>query len=85
VASIHFAFVLFAVLGGLLALRWLRHRAGSSGYSGGFIEHYLMPMLYPVGLTRSTQWVLGIAVITINVAIYGWILARAKTSRRRDL
>ena len=64
---------------------WLRMRAGESGYSGGFIDHYLLPLLYPVGLTRTTQWGLGIAVIVINVMIYGWILARARTSRRRDL
>jgi len=55
---------------------WLRRRAGGADYSGGFIEHYVMPILYPVGLTRSIQIGLGIAVIVINVALYLWIFSR---------
>jgi hypothetical protein len=43
-----------------------RIRAGEVGYSGGFIEHYLLPALYPAGLTRSTQWVLGACVIAVS-------------------
>ena len=57
---------------------WLRQRAGSAGYSGGFIEHYLMPVLYPAGLSRSVQIVLGLAVVLINLSIYGWILTRRR-------
>jgi len=110
VALTHFAFVLFVVVGGVLALRWrrviwvhlpcavwgalieftgcicpltpleswLRQRAGRSGYTGGFIEHYLIPVLYPVGLTRPIQIGIGVAVIVINVAIYFWIFTRRK-------
>ena len=55
---------------------WLRRRAGGADYSGGFIEHYVMPILYPVGLTRSIQIGLGIAVIVINAALYLWIFSR---------
>ena len=54
----------------------LRRLAGQSGYSGDFIEHYIGSLLYPAGLTRQTQIVLGAAVVLINVAMY------AATARR---
>jgi hypothetical protein len=50
--------------------------AGEAGYTGGFIEHYLGPVLYPEGLTRSRQLVLGAAAVAINVALYGFVLLR---------
>jgi hypothetical protein len=53
---------------------WLRRGAGEAGYAGGFIQHYLMPVLYPAGLTRPVQLVLGAAVVVLNLAIYGWLL-----------
>lgn len=53
----------------------LRRRAGESGYSVGFIEHYLLPLLYPVGLTRETQWVLAAGLLVINVVAYWRILS----------
>jgi len=52
---------------------WLRSRGGQGGYRGDFVEYYLMPVLYPVGLTRHIQILLGILVIIINVALYGYI------------
>jgi hypothetical protein len=52
---------------------WLRNRAGQGGYQGDFVEHYLMPVLYPIGLTRSLQIVLGLLVIMINASLYGYI------------
>ncbi|MEE9132048.1 MAG: DUF2784 domain-containing protein [Gemmatimonadota bacterium] len=52
----------------------LRLLGGSAGYSGGFIEHYILPILYPRGLTRGVQVVLGVLVLLINVAIYGWLI-----------
>lgn len=55
-------------------------RAGGAGYQGGFIEHYLVPIIYPEGLTRTVQWVLAAAVIVINVAVYSWTW---RTARRR--
>ncbi len=103
---LHGAFILFVVLGGLLALRWrwvaavhlpaalwgvlvqaagwvcpltpleveLRIAAGSAGYEGGFIEHYLIPAIYPVGLTRCAQYVLASLVLAVNLAVYGvWL------------
>jgi len=60
----------------------LRLRAGGSGYEGGFVDHYLMPILYPVGLTRPVQIALGTAVIVFNVAVYSWILWRRGQERQ---
>jgi hypothetical protein len=55
----------------------LRQRAGTQGYSGSFIEHYMLPLLYPSALTRNIQWVLGSAVLTLNLAIYAYVLRRS--------
>lgn len=57
----------------------LRRLAGEAGYSGGFIEHYLLPVLYPGGLTREVQITLGVLVLAVNLGIYGWILTRGRT------
>ena len=113
VVVVHFMFVLFVVLGGLLVLRWprlaylhlpaatwgvliefagwvcpltpleqsLRLRAGEQGYPGSFIEHYLLPLLYPSALTRTLQVALGIIVIAVNLAIYGYLLRRRRSLR----
>ena len=56
-----------------------RELAGRAVYQGDFIEHYLRPLLYPSGLTRSLQILLGAILIAINVAIYArlWFLRRA--------
>jgi hypothetical protein len=103
---LHFAFVLFVVLGGLLVYRWprwawvhvpafvwgaviefnnwvcpltpleqrFRMAAGEEGYSGGFVEHYLLPLLYPEGLTREIQLGLGLLVLGVNALVYGiWV------------
>jgi hypothetical protein len=99
---LHFAFVVFALLGGLLVLRWphvawvhlpaaawgawvefagsvcpltpleswLREQGGQVVYRSSFVEHYLLPVLYPVSLTREIQWALGGIVVLINVAVY---------------
>lgn len=58
----------------------LRAAAGEAGYQGGFIEHYLLPVLYPAGLTRGVQLVLGTLVIVVNLVIYG-LLLRRRTAR----
>lgn len=47
-------------------------RAGEAGYQGSFIEHYLVPIIYPEGLTRAAQWGLAILVVVINVTVYAW-------------
>jgi hypothetical protein len=52
---------------------FLRVRGGQSGYSEGFVEHYLLAIIYPAGLTRHVQFVLAAVVIVVNVAIYAWL------------
>jgi hypothetical protein len=102
VLLLHLAFIVFVLLGGLLALRWrgaplahlpaaawgvfidlsgricpltplensLRAQAGQGVYAGGFIEHYLLPVIYPTGLTQGMQFLLAAVVVGINVAVY---------------
>ena len=114
VIVIHLAFVLFAVFGGLLVLRWkrwaclhvpavlwaaliefagwvcpltplenwLREKGGAIAYRSGFVEHYILPLLYPAVLTRRLQIVLGLFVLGINLGIYGWVLYRVLKARR---
>ena len=55
-----------------------RRLGGEAGYSGGFIEQYLVPLIYPSGLTRGTQIQLGVVVVAINVAVYGLIVWRRR-------
>jgi hypothetical protein len=115
VVAIHLLFVVFAMLGGLLAFRWrktiwvhlpavlwaaliefggwicpltplenrLRIAGGNAGYTGGFVEHYLLPLLYPGDLTRSIQVLLGILVVTLNLFIYGYLFLKIKTKDGR--
>ena len=59
----------------------LRQAAGQDGFAGGFIEHYLVLLLYPGQLNREMQIFLGTLVIVINIAIYGWLLARLGRGR----
>lgn len=109
---VHFGFILFVCLGGLLVLRrprlaWLhlpavlwgafvefsgwicpltpwewrlRGLAGEAGYAGGFVEHYLIPLIYPPGLTASAQWVLGGWVVLVNGLVYAVVWRRLRRS-----
>lgn len=54
----------------------LRAKAGEQGYHGGFIEHYVLPAIYPSGLTPQLQWVLGTAALAVNLLAYGVLLRR---------
>src|SRR5918994_4691763 len=104
VVFVHLAFVVFATLGALLAIRWprlawvhvpcavwaafvefsggicpltpleneLRQRAGLELYRGDFVANYVFPVLYPEGLTREAQLVIGLFVVLLNVAGYAW-------------
>ena len=104
VVLLHFAFVAFVVLGGLLVLRWpkaawvhlpmaawgafvelylhycpltplenwLREQGGLETYGTGFIDHYIVPVIYPPGLTPGMQLFLGILLIAVYVAVYGF-------------
>jgi Protein of Unknown function (DUF2784) len=44
--------------------------AGRAGYDSGFIAHYIMPILYPPGLTRGMEVAIGVIVLVVNVAVY---------------
>ena len=59
----------------------LRLRAGQAGYSGGFVEHYLLPIIYPAGLTAHVQTLLGAIVIAINVVFYAIAWRRRRRQR----
>jgi hypothetical protein len=61
----------------------LRALGGAAGYPGGFVQHYILPVLYPGELTRTVQIVLGVFVVAMNVAVYGWLLHRGVLGRRR--
>jgi len=54
----------------------LRARGGEAGYSGGFIGHYIQPVLYPAGLTRGAQIMLGSLALLVNLTAYGVVIAR---------
>jgi len=56
---------------------YFRHRAGAAGYAGGFIDHYLLPLLYPAGLTPRLQLILGTIALLVNLAAYGGLVRRA--------
>ena len=116
VVLLHFAFILFVLLGGILVLKWrwlawlhvpafvwgvliefagwwcpltplenwLRRAGGAAGYSTGFIEHYILPVIYPSALTREIQFVLGGGVLLINVVIYIVVLRRLVRDKARD-
>lgn len=113
IVLVHLAFIVFVLLGGLLALRWrfvallhlpaacwgalieftggicpltpaeqhLRRLAGDVGYGGGFVEHYVIPLIYPHWLSRPTQVALGLFVIAVNLAVYGWLMWRWRHPR----
>jgi hypothetical protein len=56
----------------------LRWAAGEQGYAGGFVEHYLLAVIYPEGLTRPIQWVLAAVVLTLNLVLYAWVWRRQR-------
>jgi hypothetical protein len=62
----------------------LRSQAGTQGYDGGFIEHYLIPLIYPAGLTPQIQLWLGGIVVLCNVLVYSWLAGR-RWWRRKSL
>lgn len=108
VVVVHFLFILFAVFGGVLVMKWkqvlwlhlaavlwggyvefigrtcpltplehwLRQRAGVDLYQGGFISHYLEPLIYPPGLTAHAQWYIGGILIGVNLLIYTGVFVR---------
>jgi hypothetical protein len=59
-----------------------RQRASAQGYQGGFVDHYLVPLIYPEGLTLSLQWFLGSLVLIVNVFIYLYLLQNWRKHQR---
>ena len=87
VAWVHVPVVLWGAgiefLGGICPLTPLenhwRRLAGEEGYPGDFVEHYVVSLLYPDGLTRTAQIVLGLLALAVNVAIYLVVLRRRRS------
>jgi len=114
--AVHFSFIVFVVLGGLLVLKWrwvailhipsalwgvlielkgwicpltplerqFRETAEGEGYTGGFIDHYIIPLVYPEGLTQEMQISLGVMVLAVNLFVYGLVLANRMNRKERD-
>jgi Protein of Unknown function (DUF2784) len=61
----------------------LRERAGEAPYTGDFVARYLMPVLYPEGLTREAQIVLGLATLAFNAAVYAFTIRQRSAAKRR--
>ena len=57
---------------------WFLHKANLTTYSEGFIQNYLVPIVYPMNLTKDLQIYLGIAIIVINIVIYAFIFNKLK-------
>lgn len=62
----------------------LRRSAGGTGFSGGFIEHYLLPVVYPEALTREIQIALGAGLLALNLVVYGILWRRRKQRTARE-
>lgn len=62
----------------------LRELGGERGYAGGFIEHYLVPLIYPAPLTPALQLLLGVLVVAVNAGAYLWALRPARRQERGD-
>ncbi|WP_313328689.1 DUF2784 domain-containing protein [Stutzerimonas balearica] len=60
----------------------LRSISGDTGYSEGFIEHYLLPALYPSWLSLPVQYVLAGVVLLANLLIYAWLWRRRVAQSR---
>jgi len=60
--------------------QWLRALAGQRGYSGGFIDHYLMAAIYPDGLTPAVQIAIGVGLVLLNIVIYARVIHRWRQS-----
>lgn len=59
----------------------LRLQANQAGYAAGFIEHHLLGLIYPAGLTRDIQFALAAAVVLINLVLYAWVVVRWSRAR----
>jgi hypothetical protein len=60
----------------------LRHKAGDAGYNSNVIDDYIVPVMYPIGLTQQVQWWLAGILVTINLIAYGGLVLRMRRQRR---
>lgn len=60
----------------------LRRAAGAESYAVSFIEYYLLPVIYPGGLTRGVQLTLAAGLLLVNVVIYAWVIARWRKEKQ---
>jgi hypothetical protein len=61
---------------------WLRDQGGGEVYTSGFIERYVLPVLYPTSLSRDVQWALGALVLLVNGIVYAVVFrSRRRTTR----
>jgi len=113
IVLLHFGFIVFAIFGGLLVLKWhwivwlhipavvwgslivlfgwicpltplenmLRRINEGEIYTGGFIEHYIIPIIYPPGLTREIQIAMGIFLVLLNVIVYTFVYRHWRLNR----
>ncbi|MBP7146303.1 MAG: DUF2784 domain-containing protein [Acidobacteria bacterium] len=64
---------------------WLRERAGQAAIGESFIEHYLVPLIYPANLTRGFQLAAGGVAVALNIAVYALVFGlRRRSPPRRD-
>ena len=107
---VHFAFIMFVVLGALLLFiskkiiyfhipaviwgvyieltnsicpltyleNWFLQKANLTIYSGGFIQNYLVPIIYPSNLTENLQTYLGLIIIVVNLIMYVLIISKSR-------
>jgi len=62
----------------------LRLAGGGTGYEGGFVDRYVVPIVYPPGLTREMQLALGVSMIALNVAVYSLVVFRTARKGSQD-
>jgi len=116
VVFVHFTFIVFVLVGGVLVFKWrrliwlhipsaiwgamivmvgwicpltpienrLRHAGESETYTRSFIEHYLVPVIYPSGLDREMFIVMGMVVIVINVIVYIMLFVKYKREVKKN-
>lgn len=61
----------------------LRLAGGGLAYERGFIEHYLLPIIYPPGLTRNIELLLGLVAVGLNLLVYTMVWRYWRRSRVR--
>ena len=57
---------------------WFLQKANLTAYSEDFIQNYLVSIVYPTNLSADLQIYLGIAIIVVNMIIYGFIISKLK-------